>query len=35
MIKSFRTSFLDNIIEDGRGKPGICNLCVLAGDVML
>lgn len=33
MIKFFRASFLDNIIEDGRGKPG--NLCVLAVDAVL
>lgn len=35
MIKSFRASCLDNLIEDGRGKPGICNSCVLAVAVVL
>lgn len=35
MIKSLGAPFLDDIIEDGRGKPGICNLRVLAVDAVL
>lgn len=35
VIRPFRASFLGNIIEDGRGKPGICHLCVLAADAVL
>lgn len=35
MIKSFRAPSLDSITENGRGKPDICNLCVLAVGVVL
>ena len=35
MIKSFRPPSLASIIENGRGKPDIYNLCVLAIGIVL